>query len=164
MTLISPQVVGAPRVTLMQGSVKLWDTDEDVEAYRRDPASYLFARSAPIRKSVTMDTNNILVATYIFPDRMPMKGPDGKPVPFFFTDKTIDESGWQGRCGLLIAKGPMAWVDDEKVRFHGCTHQLGEWLTYDRQDGRQIIMHGVHCRRLYDVNVWGKTDAPMEVY
>lgn len=165
MSIVSPRVtIPQGGVKIPQGPVKLWTTDEEVAAYKADPAGYLLKRCQSIMQNVKMDTNHIMVATFFLPDSTEMRGPDGKPVTFYLPDKTKDEATWQGRCGLLIAKGPMAWVDDEKVKFHGCTHDIGEWLLYDRQDGRQISIGRVHCRRLQDVDVWGKTDDPMSVY
>ena len=151
-------------VSLAQGPVRPWTTDEEAEAYATDPRKYLMKRCEPFMKSVKLDTNNLLVATFYLPEFTTLKGADGKPIRFFVADKTTDEATWQGRVGLLIAKGPMCWVDDEKVHFGGSTHKIGDWVLFDRQDGRQISINRVHCRRLKDTDVWGATDNPMRAY
>jgi hypothetical protein len=153
-------------VSLAQGPVRPWTTDEEAEQYAKDPRAYLMKRTDKLIKSVKMGANNILVATFYLPEFTMLRGANGEAVPFFVSDKTTDEAQWQGRVGLLIAKGPLAWKNSEdgRIDFGGTNYKLGEWVCYDRQDGRQIAINRVHCRRLRDVDVWGSTDNPMSVY
>ncbi len=152
------------RITLAQGPILPWETDEEAVEYAKDPRTYILNRCKIFTSVVTLDTNNILVATYFLPESVNIRGPGNTSVPFLIPQKVSDEAMWQGRVGLLLAKGPMAWVSDDKVDFGGTTHEIGEWLCYDRQDGRQISVNRIHCRRLKDVDVWGATDDPFRVY
>lgn len=154
----------APFVSLMQGPVKPWTTDDEAAEYARDPKAYLLKRCARVMKDIKLATNNILVSTFHLPEFANIRGPDGKSVQFFLADKTVDEAQWQGRVGLLLAKGPLAWKSDDRIDFGGCNYNIGDWVVYDRQDGRQISINRVHCRRLKDVDVWASTTDPMSVY
>ncbi len=150
--------------TASQAAKEPWDSDEEAAEYAADPKAYLMARCADFVKTIKLDCQRIIVATYFTPQFVTIKGADGKPMPFFLSTKTTDESMWQGRVGLLIAKGPMAWVSDQRVSFGSTTHEVGSWVLFDRQDGRQTAINRVHCRVLRDVDVWGETSDPRAVY
>ncbi len=152
------------RVTIAQGPILPWETDEEAIAYANDPRAYILDRCKIFTSAITVDTNNILVATYFLPESVNIRGPGKTTVPFVIPQMVSNEAMWQGRVGLLLAMGPMAWVSDNKVDFGGTAHKIGEWLLYDRQDGRQIAVNRIHCRRLRDVDVWGATDDPYRVY
>lgn len=149
---------------LSQDSTTPWTTDDEAVEYANDPKAFYLRRCKYFVSQVSLGTNNILVATYFMPEMTKLIGPGGKPVDFFISSKTQDETKWQGRVGLLVAKGPLAWKSDDRVDFGGTNYELGDWVCYDRQDGRQISINRVHCRRLKDVDVWGKTDDPHLVY
>lgn len=151
-------------VTLAQGPTLPWTTDEEAEDYASDPKAYLLKRCQKFMNAIQMDTNNIMVATYVLPEMTKLRGPGGTSVSFYVPDKVSREVEWQGRVGLLIARGPLAWKSDKRVDFGSTMHEIGEWVCYDRQDGRQISINRVHCRRLKDVDVWGSTDDPFRVY
>lgn len=150
-------------ISSMQGPVKPWETDEEAEQYAIDPKAYLLARCAKLMKAIEMGTNHCLVATFFLPEFATIKGPNG-PLRFYMSDKTKDEAMWQGRVGLLLAKGPLCWKDDEVVKFGGTRYEVGEWVVYDRQDGRAISINRVHCRRLRDVDVWAGITDPAAIY
>lgn len=152
------------RITIAQGPIKPWETDDDAIAYAKDPRAFILNRCKEFIAAISIDTNNILVATYFLPDSVNLRGPKGTSVPIYMPSSVTDEAKWQGRVGLLLAKGPMAWKSDDKVDFGGSDHKIGDWLCYDRQDGRQIAINRIHCRRLKDVDVWGSTDDPYRVY
>lgn len=149
---------------LAQDASTPWTTDDEAVEYADDPVTFYLKRCKHFMSQVYVGTNNILVATYFPPEMTKLKGPGGKSIDFFVSSKTTDEAKWQSRVGLLIAKGPLAWKSDERVDFGGTDYEIGDWLCYDRQDGRQIAVNRVHCRRMKDVDVWGKTDNPFLVY
>lgn len=149
---------------LAQDATTPWTTDDEAIEYANDPKDFILKRCKYFLSMVNLGNNNILVATYFLPEATKIKGPDGNPIDFYVAGKTHDEAKWQGRVGLLIAKGPIAWKSDDRVDFGGTNYEFGDWVCYDRQDGRQISVNRVHCRRLKDVDVWGKTDDPFLVY
>jgi hypothetical protein len=154
----------ADHVTLIQAPIKPWKTDDEAAEYAANPKAYLLKKCAAFVDNVDMATNHVMVATFFLPEFTNLRGPDGTTIPFFVSDKTTDEATWQGRVGLLIAKGPMCWQDDEHVKFGGTSYEIGEWVCFDRQDGRQTSINRVHCRKLKDVDIWGRTRDPWSVY
>jgi hypothetical protein len=152
------------RTTLVQAADTPWETDEEAIEYAKDPKAFYLKRCKYFMSKVRCGTNNILVATYFPPEATKIKGPGGTSIDFIIPKSVTAESKWQGRVGLLIAKGPMAWKSDDRVDFGGTDYKIGDWVWYDRQDGRQIAIHRIHCRRLKDVDVSGDTDEPFLVY
>ena len=37
--------------------------------------------------------------------------------------------------------------------FHGQNVEIGEWISFDRHDGRQTTINRVHCRYIKDVHI-----------
>ena len=62
--------------------------------------------------SVEIFNNQILVAIYIRPE----KTSGGVLLP----NQTRDEDKWQGKMGLVLKKGPSAFVDESQNWFNGC--------------------------------------------
>ncbi len=152
------------RTTLVQAADTPWETDEEAIEYANDPRAFFLKRCKDLMSKTRLDTNNILIATYFAPEVTKIKGPGNTMIDFVIPKSVSAESKWQSRVGLLIAKGPLAWVSDDRVNFGGTTHEIGAWVCFDRQDGRQVAGHRIHCRRLLDVNVWCETDDPFLYY
>jgi co-chaperonin GroES (HSP10) len=106
--------------------------------------------------------NQILVATYIRPE----KTLGGLILP----NSTRDEDKYQGKVGLVIAKGPEAFVDDTITQFRGQNVNIGDWIFYRMSDGWQFTIKGNptrdnpkgewHCRMLIDRDIKGKIPHP----
>lgn len=59
---------------------------------------------------------------------------------------TVAEDIWQGKVGLVLKVGPLAfgaWEDDD-VR--GKNAQIGTWVVYAIKDGWGITLNGTPCR------------------
>lgn len=153
-------------MTVAQGPASPWTTDEEAEQYAADPKTYILKRCKSFMGSIKMATNNIIVASYFLPQFTTIKGKDG-PVNFYVGDKTTDEALYQGRVGLLIAKGTLAWKGNEsdpRFAFGGTNYDIGDWVCFDRGGRQQISINRVHCRVMKDVDVWGGTDDPYRMY
>ena len=150
--------------TLVQDAQTPWETDDEAVEYAKDPRTFFLKRCEEFTSKVRLGTNKILVATYFVPESTKMKGPAGSTINFIIPREVTVEAKWQGRVGLLIAKGPMAWVADDRVSFGGTNHEIGTWVGYDRHDGRQVAIDRIHCRVMRDVDVWCETDDPFLVY
>jgi len=96
--------------------------------------------------------NLILVATYLRPEKT--KG------GLILTDKTRKEDEYQGKVGLVIKKGPMAFVDDDRIQFNGQNVEVGDWVTYRFSDGLPLEIDGVHCRLIEDSHVKLRVSSP----
>lgn len=100
--------------------------------------------------------NQVLVATY--------KRPEKTAGGIILTDNTRKEDEYQGKVGLVLKKGPMAFVDDGHVQFHGQNVEIGDWIAYRHSDGWPISVNGCHCRIIEDSHVKLTLDDPDRVY
>ena len=99
--------------------------------------------------------NQILVGIY-------MRG--AKIGNIYIPEKTQDEDRWQGKVGLVIKKGPMAFKNDGANDFHGQDVNEGDWVIYRVSDGFSIDINGTHCRLLEDVHIKGRVSDPSVIY
>ncbi len=64
----------------------------------------------------------VLVATYIPPEKT--KGGIYRP------DRSLAEDRYQGKVGLVLTMGPVAFQDYGVTKFAGTTAKAGEWVMY----------------------------------
>lgn len=100
--------------------------------------------------------NQILLGIYI----QPQQRASGLYIP----DKSRGEDQYQGKVGMVLKKGPMAFVDDGSNDFHGQNVQEGDWVVYRISDGFPMDVGGVHCRLIEDVHVRGTVTDPTTIY
>lgn len=94
---------------------------------------------------VTVKWNRVLVATYI----RPSKTPGGIIRP----ETNVAEDEWQGKVGLVLKMGPMAYVDDDETQFNGEAVNVGEWAVYSVGNARSININGYPCRIIKDSQI-----------
>jgi hypothetical protein len=160
MTLISPTSTSpvSSFSTMHQAPMPPWRSDEEAEDYRKDPKEFLLDRLAflmPLR----VYHNWIITATFYLPEWDELGGRK-----FYRADKSHDEALWQGKVGLVIGKGPLAFLDDPHVKFYGQNVEIGDWVQYDILEGRQFTLDRVHCRRLKDTQLVMNVPDPRLVY
>lgn len=103
-----------------------------------------------LAKFDTLFHNQVLLATYMGP--AVTKGGIIRP------DKTRDEDKWQGKVGMVVKKGTLAFEglpDDAEV---------GDWLVYRISDGFPIDINEVHCRIIEDKDLHGRVTDPTIIY
>lgn len=100
--------------------------------------------------------NFILIAIYIEPEKT--KG--GILMPH----KTIQESIYQGKVGLVLKHGPLAYVDDESNKFMGQKIAPGDWVVFRNSDGLDLDVNGVRCKFIEEAHIRAKVPAPGMVY
>lgn len=137
-----------------------WEGDDEAEEYIADPKKFLLEKCKDFQDNIELFHNTIMVATYYLPAYHVF--PSGQRL--YRSGETLDEALWQGKVGLVVAKGKMAFVDDEYRKFHGQNVDIGDWVYFDRIDGRQLTINRVHCRKLKDVEVIGRVKVPYMVY
>jgi len=96
--------------------------------------------------------SKVLVALYIAPEKT--KGGIIRP------DSNVKEDVWQGMVGLVVKKGPIAFVDDDENRFGGANVEVGEWVAFTPGDGRRVQINGVDCRIIEDTQLMLKVADP----
>ena len=89
--------------------------------------------------------NWILVGVY--------KRPEKTAGGIILHNDTRKEDEYQGKVGLVLKKGPLAYVDDEKTSFGGQNIDVGEWTVFRSSDGWTLQINGVLCRMLQDVQI-----------
>lgn len=123
--------------------------------HSEDPAEELRAKIGDISK-VDILHNQILVAVYVRPEKT--------KTGIFLADQTRNEDRYQGKAGLVLKKGPLAFVDDDTNKFHGQNVEIGDWVFYRVSDGFPLILNGTLCRLLEEVHVKGKIPSPDVVF
>ena len=133
---------------------------EIAEAAVLDPKQALFDSVGNLISHVSVGHNRILVATYVQPEQT--QG------GIYLPDKSLIEDRFQGKVGLVLAKGPLAFVDDGVVKFGGFDANIGEWVIYQPANGIEMFLGdssgGTPCRWVEDTNVLGKTTNPAVVW
>lgn len=100
--------------------------------------------------------NQILIGVYI--------RSNVTPGGVHLADQTIDEDKWQGKVGLVLKKGPLAFVSDARNDFGGQDVAAGEWVMYRVSEAPAISVNGVHCRLLEDIHVRGVISTPSFIW
>lgn len=109
-----------------------------------DPAQELREAVGDLSKIKVLH-NNILCAVY--------KRPERTASGLYLSDTTRKEDEYQGKVVLVLKKGPLAFVDDDKTAFAGQNVEVGEWLVLRSSDGWKLNINGVLCQIIQDVQV-----------
>ena len=80
------------------------------------------------------------------------------------SDQTRSEDRYQGKVGLVLKKGPTAFVDPDNKWFVDTDVEVGDWVYFRVTDGWSINVHGVSCRMLEDTDIRGSTKYPDAVW
>lgn len=139
------------------------------EAAAFDPAKPLWDAAGDL-SDYEVFHNLVLVATYIAPPKV-IKGHDGKDIVFHRTDKAHDEDRFQGKVGLVLRTGPVAFLDDAVAKFGGITVKPGDWVVYRPSDGHELFIRdrsksneGLSCRVIEDTFIRGRVKDPSLIY
>jgi hypothetical protein len=151
-----------PISTMHQAPMPPWRTEEEAEEYAADPKGFLLDRCAIWLDNMEFFHNFIVTATYYLPAFQRFAG----GAKFHMPQVSHDEALWQGKVGLVIGKGPLAFKDVPQlgVFFEGQNVEKGDWLQYDIHDPRQFTINKIHCRLLKDVHVIARVKDPRLVY
>jgi len=115
-------------------------------------------------KNAKVIRNRILVATYV--QRTITKG------GIHLADKTMDESRYQGKVGLILKMGPKAFhfpEHDAQIAVGDLSFMLGypgvgDWVMYRAADTWEVGLGGASCRFVYDEAVWADIEEPEAVW
>ena len=124
--------------------------------HEKDPKQVLLDQVGKDINSLQLLNTQVLVAVYIRPEKT--KG------CIIWTDKTRDEDRYQSKVGLILKKGPTAFVEEEPKWFGGLTFNEQDWVVFRPSDGWAVTINGVLCRMLEDVSVKMRISHPDAVY
>jgi co-chaperonin GroES (HSP10) len=120
-----------------------------------DPKKAIHKEIGDLSK-VEIFNNQVLVAVY----QRPEKTSGG----IFLPDSTRGEDKYQGKVGLVLKKGPLAFSDPENKWFGGTNIAVNEWIYFRPSDGWAITVNTVLCRVLDDTLIKGRIDTPDRVW
>jgi co-chaperonin GroES (HSP10) len=123
--------------------------------HETDPAENLKKELGDL-STVEVFNNQILVAVYI----RPQKTKSG----IILTSQTTDEDRYQSKVGLVIKKGPQAFLDSSGEWFDDVEINEGDWIVFRPSDGWSITVNNVLCRMIDDVNIKARIDQPDRVW
>lgn len=89
------------------------------------------------------------------------KRPERLKSGIILSDKTREEDNYQGRVGLILAMGPLAFVEDDRHSWPGQRPAIGDWVGFRVGDTSPFLLpNGRHCRFVEDVAVQVILDNP----
>ena len=107
-------------------------------------------------KDIIIFGNHVLIGIYERPEKTKSN--------LYIPDQTRGEDKHQGKAGLVLKKGPFAFVSDSNYDFRGQDVAIGDWVAIFVSDGRQIVINGQLCRLVEDQYIRLKIPAPDVVY
>ena len=124
----------------------------------KDIKAELLAATAKAMKSkkTRLLRNRLIVGSYVASHITP--GGIIKP------QKLLDEDRYQGKVGLVLKLGPIAFKFDEDPEGKNAP-KVGDWVLYRAADTSEIgIGEGAPCRVLYDDSVIMVVDDPKDYF
>lgn len=126
-------------------------------AEEKDQRQALLDATREAISHIDLMRNRVLVATYV----EPAKTAGGIILP----DRALDESRFQGKVGLILKMGPMAFRFPDEISSQ--MPVVGDWIFYRPSDAMEMGVRivgtardGVICRQIHDDNVIGIVDNP----
>lgn len=129
-------------------------------AAAEDQRAAILAATAKAVSGLELLRNRVLVATYVIPEKT--KG------GIIRIDRTIEESRFQGKVGLVLAKGPEAFNFEDKNP--GVVPEVGDWVFYRAADSSELGIaglgenSGLSCRWIYDDHIVGRVADPESIW
>lgn len=121
-----------------------------------DIKAELIKATAEAVKKMKLMRNRVLVASFVASVRT--RGGIIRP------QKTMDEDRYQGKVGLVLKMGPIAFrFDEDPERKHA--PKIGDWVLFRTADTHEVgIGQGAPCRFIYDDLVQSIIENPMDFY
>lgn len=161
----------------------------DLQRYSEDKAcstpeglrQKMLAELLPLVEGIQVQRNRVIVATYV--------RPNVSAGGIIFTQKNADEDRWQGKVGLVLKRGPVAFDYAERAELmdkyteHG-THedtaryeaegelhipQIGDWVMCRNSETWEFALRvepgkAVSCRVVADDSILAVVSDPSAIY
>lgn len=117
--------------------------------------------AGPLLPKIEIFHNQVLVAIFMAGD-MTSGG-------IILPDSVKAEDQWQGKVGLVLKKGPTAFVNDRNNDFSGQNVEVGEWVVYRVNEAIAIDLQitrsdRIHCRLVQDIHIRGRVSDPTVIW
>lgn len=113
--------------------------------HKEDPIAEIAEKLALILPGITMLGADVLLAIYVRPT-ITAGG-------IHLADATRNEDVYQGKVGLVLKMGPIAFEDDDNHRFGGVKPKEGDWVAVRVGDTFQLSLGDWPCRIAEDINI-----------
>jgi co-chaperonin GroES (HSP10) len=113
--------------------------------HARDPREELWLDVEPYLADITVLGARVLVAVYVRPEQTK----SGILLPA----QTRHEDVYQGKVGLVLKCGPLAFQDDATHRFGNQVPTVGDWVVFSVGDTFGMELGKRRCRTVEDVDV-----------
>ena len=127
--------------------------------HAEDPREKILKEVAEWIDEFTVYHNQILLAVYNRAEHALMTESS-----IILPQRTASEDEHQGKAALVLKKGPMAFVDEGDIQFHGQNIEVGDWIAIRPSDGWPLKIYETGCRVVRDVDVKLKIAAPDCIY
>lgn len=118
----------------------------------QDPKAEIQAAVAPYLDEIVPMGARIMVAVYQRPEKT--KG------GVFLTQDSRNEDRWQGKCGLILKMGPLAFQADATHQWGDRIPKIGDWVAFRVGDTHPFLLGDRTCRLVEDVYVQMILDRP----
>ena len=112
--------------------------------------------------SFEIQLQGVLIATYIRPTEAKIEGSS-----LLVPHEVVKDDPYQSKVGMVLKRGPTAFVDDGNCQFHGFNCEPGDWVLFRASEGLKFSLGGsggIDCRLLADVYVKMKFPHPDMVF
>jgi len=122
-----------------------------------DPAAVIWQDVREDLPKVTPMNQQVLVANYVRPATHTVGGVE-------IAEEAVDEDRYQGKIGMVLKKGPMAFVSEGAIQFHGQDVEPGDWVVYRASEGLKGMIGNREVRFIADVHIRPKIAQPDAVF
>lgn len=111
----------------------------------QDPKEAIWKEIKPYIAAIEPMLNEIIIVTY----ERPAKTKGG----IILADNTRREDRYQGKLGLLVKMGPLAFQDSDDFKWGDRKPKIGDWVAVDVNETWQFVLGSRYCRQLRDAKV-----------
>lgn len=112
--------------------------------------------------------DDVLLAIYIPTENMKdghIITAAGLYLPQQKTEEMAGEHLFQGKLGLIVKKGPIAFkYDSSNCKFEGRVPDDHDWVVFRPSDGWSVSLNGVSCRIIRSCNIRGCVSDPSVIW
>lgn len=135
--------------------------------HEKDPREELSAKVGDL-SGIELFGADVLLAVYQRPSRTASG--------IYLTDTQIAEDKWQGKAHLIVKMGPMAFQDDENMKFRDEDRcKVGDWVVIRPSDGQLVTLNTLRkggvsrdntvlCRIAKDISIKMRISHPDQIF